>query len=315
MTMDPDQRGITTMDPSQLFSGLDISAQRRLWFLKMLCESAAPQDALRLAERMERFVVHGIERGPDEARSAGRVLPPAGADLAQPAATAGEWMVLPHLPQVANAPSAAAAPRVETFVPEPGGERLPAAPPSAAVEPISGPAYRPASGDDGRLLDGPARQAFIAALRHGADNDELARTFGITRRQANGLRMGIVKRQPGLAVPKRAPDRPKGLDRETELRMQEEFLGRRPRAEDTIDDVVRFLRQRGDVIVRAGEDFTVNRGSTLTPSQLVARANQKRLELHRPLFELAAAHATATPLAAATATPAAGAGLHSNGTS
>ena len=51
-------------------------------------------------------------------------------------------------------------------------------------------------------------------------------------------------------------------------------------------EVVRFLRQIGDVVVKQGDAFSVNSILKLNFQELVARANAKRLQRGKPTFEL-----------------------------
>jgi hypothetical protein len=262
------------MDSTQLYSGLDSSIQRRLWLLSKLLETVGPEEALGLAERMERFVVDGIPTRAPEA--APRDV--AGGDAMRRAAPSdGSWTVMPHLPQatatLSSAPPSPPQEPLMTFVAEPDG--------AGRALLVENP-----QPESGRLLSEKDREAFIAALAGGADNDELARRFGITRRQANSLRMGIVKSRPALGsvMPKHVAPKREPLDRKTELQLQEDFLERRRPPPETFDDVIRFLRQRGDEVVRADQDFLVNGTSKLSARQLLERANRKRAELRRPLF-------------------------------
>jgi hypothetical protein len=245
------------MDITFLSAGLAADAQRRLWFLfSALQEKATPEAALRMAERMERFVVGGVdEAGTGEAAPAtGEALP----------AERAEWLVRAHRPSQDGAPGATV----------------------SGAGAASGAQGSPAGRQDapGRLLQDGLFEEFVAALKRGADNTELARLFGVTKRQANGLRMGIEKRFPALRGARHPSSQKPKMDRETELRLQSEFLERRPPAPPTIDDVVRFLRQRGDMVVREGEAFGINGHQTLSCAELLARANAKRAELGLPPF-------------------------------
>jgi hypothetical protein len=220
-----------------IFEGLSQPGQRRLWLLHNLLQKLEPEEALRLAERMEKFVLAGDA--------------------------------------VSFSPSRQA-------TEEEGGRVAGSMPPFAGKPHAASPARPRPSGS--RLLEGASLQEFTEALMAGADNSELARRFSLTPRQANGLRMGIEKRYPQLRAVKRAqPKRPE-LDRTTELQMQEAFLRQKPAVTATLEDVIRFLRQRGDVIVRAGDSYIVNDRATMTAEELVARANQKRAQLQRPPF-------------------------------
>jgi hypothetical protein len=134
-----------------------------------------------------------------------------------------------------------------------------------------------------RLLDGDNLRRFAEAAGSGMSNADLAARFGLTPRQANGLRMGLAKRGAIATKPKKS-NHAVSLDRETELAMQEAFLKQREPSAVTMDDVVRFLRRRGDVVVRSGERFVVNSRLTLAPEELVGRANHMRSLLQEAPF-------------------------------
>jgi hypothetical protein len=136
----------------------------------------------------------------------------------------------------------------------------------------------------GRLLGDAQLSEFIETATLGASNQDLGRRFGLTPRQANSIRMGLAKRAPQVAL-KRGADRPKeNPDRATELQMQSAFLRERPPRAPTLDDVVRFLRQRGDAVTRSGSDFMINNRLVLTPQELVRRANEKKAQLGQNPF-------------------------------
>jgi hypothetical protein len=231
---------------SSLSQGLGDGGRRRLWLLELLISKLEPSAALYLAVKMESFV-RGDSFGiiPEAGEAAGSVAESSNRSAGAPPSEA------PYVSAEPEAPSAA-----ETL----------------------------AEGRGSRLLHGKALQDFTDALGAGADNTELARRFRMTPRQANGLRMGIQKRLPHLRMAKVAKPKKVKLDRSTELQMQEAFLSTKPEAATTLDDVVRFLRQRGDVVVRSENNFLVNRHRTMTPAELVARANAKRSEMRLPAF-------------------------------
>jgi hypothetical protein len=163
---------------------------------------------------------------------------------------------------------------------------------SGATERNDGWAVRPESApherdpDDaqqrGRLLGDDSLREFAEAIAAGLSNAELASRFGFTPRQANGLRMGLTRRNPALRAPQ--DGKPPQIDRATELKLQEAFLQKKATPAPTLDDVVQFLRQRGDVVFRSGTGFSVNNRLTLTAEELVARANRKRSELGQAPF-------------------------------
>lgn len=137
----------------------------------------------------------------------------------------------------------------------------------------------------GRLLADDSLREFVHAIAAGLSNAELAARFGFTPRQANGLRMGLSKRNPPLRGAAFAPEcKPPHIDRATELKLQEAFLQKKAAPPATLDDVVQFLRQRGDVVYRSGTGFSVNNRLTVTAEELVARANKKRCELGQAPF-------------------------------
>jgi hypothetical protein len=155
------------------------------------------------------------------------------------------------------------------------------------VRPAAAPAEREPDETQqrGRLLAEESLRDFAQAIAAGLSNAELARRFGFTPRQANGLRMGLTRRNPALRAAAAAQEsKPQPLDRATELRLQEAFLQTKAAPAATLDDVVQFLRQRGDVVFRSGTGFSVNNRLTLTAEELVARANKKRSELGQAPF-------------------------------
>ncbi|HUA77142.1 MAG TPA: hypothetical protein VMA86_05690 [Acetobacteraceae bacterium] len=125
----------------------------------------------------------------------------------------------------------------------------------------------------------PRRQingAPAAARARDAPDPEkpTAASFVAPRNEAKGRRCG--KRRAGL-----------GLDRATELRMEEEFLAGKRAPDLTIDDVVRFLRQQGDVVVSEAGGYRVNYGDRISADQLVERANDKRRRRGQQAFVFA----------------------------
>jgi hypothetical protein len=146
---------------------------------------------------------------------------------------------------------------------------LPAA--AHAVEPEETMARKPT-----RLnLSAEQREQLLDRLALGAKNAELAAELGLSARQVHGIRMGsardIAKRRERL-IEKDAP------------------------AQDTladavsVDDIVRYLRQQDDVVVREGTgEFLVNARFRLPLTELVSRANRMRVRQGKPEFDLGAA--------------------------
>jgi hypothetical protein len=213
----------------RLWESLGPCGQRRLLFLLQALGSADPRDALELAREMESFVLGTC---PDESDgSMSCRLDPERALRDQPA----------------------------------GSER--GEPSAHEAQPHDRP--------EGLALDGPEllsrgvpRNEFLDAIRAGATNHQLAQRFGLTLRQANGLRIGLARRKTHAH----------------RLEQGEELVGQKTAAPEVMDEVVRFLRQTGDIVVRSGENYLVNTRYILTATQLVERANRKRMERGRPGF-------------------------------
>ena len=74
-----------------------------------------------------------------------------------------------------------------------------------------------------------------------------------------------------------------------EREQQENSLRQRPAPPPSLDDVVRFLRQLGDIVVRNGDHYSVNYSLSLTAQELVMRANRTRAAKGKPPFEVHAA--------------------------
>jgi hypothetical protein len=235
------------MTDIELFNGPDGAANRRLWFLQVLIDKMDAERALALATRLETFV------------ATGRTLTIVD-DATELQSTTDRAVTTPAPAMAPNIPNGATARPIEAVM---------VAPPHAQQ----------------RLLSDAQLQEFAASAAAGAGNRDLGIRFGLTPRQANGIRMALAKRAPQVALKRAVRAKPKEtLDRATELQMQVDFMQRKPAAAPTVDDVVRFLRQRGDVVTRAGEGFTVNHRLTLTIQDLVRRANEKKTQMGQPPF-------------------------------
>ena len=139
------------------------AAQRRLWFLERLLEKVDAEQALDIAARLEAFVADGPVglRKQDHRHSA-------------------------HQNAGTNLP----APQTGKIGPTIDQSRSVAEPPPTATR----------RGDGGRLLNDAELQAFASRAVHGATNRELGRLFGLTPRQANGIRMALAKRHPQVGL-------------------------------------------------------------------------------------------------------------------
>ena len=257
------------LDIASLGEDLAPPARRRLWLLGQVMQRCSTTDldaALARVATLEAFIAGRSGKYTAALPDENRIADAACANVPPPNGSAASTVV-----------------RLEAL----GGPRKHAAERSQAQTP---------------LLDGEIRARFIAEAARDPDNRRLAALFGFTVRQAHAIRVAFRRqivaaggragnngeRPPRVerlaSVPRARPSaRPKKrgkvgieLDRETEIRMQEEFLARKPPPTHTVEDVVRFLRQQGDVILPDGSGYRVNFAQILTQEQLIARGNERR---------------------------------------
>jgi hypothetical protein len=110
------------------------------------------------------------------------------------------------------------------------------------------------------------RDKLLGRLAEGATNAELASEFGLSPRQVQGVRLGTGRK--GIKNRDRA-----GKD----IRIPTPAL-------TPVEEVIRYLRQQDDVVVRQGEGFLVNGRFQMSEAELVSRANRMRARQHRPEF-------------------------------
>lgn len=165
----------------------------------------------------------------------------------------------------------------------PTPEKAVAAPPPAPV-PAAPPAKAEPERKPGRLaLSDDRRDELLDRLAQGARNRELADLFGVSPQQIQGVRMGAARE----IAERRSRVRPAEADADSEI-------------EATVDDVVRYLRQQDDVVVRQEDGtFLVNGRFRLGASELIAKANRMLERQHKPVFKALGpdcrlSHATAT---------------------
>lgn len=256
------------LDVPSLTGDLDAAARRRFWLAQWIlerCSIGEIEPALAIAVRIEAFIA-GVDSCSNGGRSCrGAVATPA---AAQGIASGSESSQATQSTKISADPSVSPASRNGVGI---GGG--------------CHPANRP-------LLDAETRGRFIREAARKPDNRHLAQVFGLTVRQAHAIRVGLSK-----LIAQARSDLSRGvsssktvgapIDAETERKMQEDFLRTRPPAPPTIDDVVRYLRQVGDVVVPHGETYIVNYRLTLTSEQLLERANNKRREHALDPFVLA----------------------------
>jgi hypothetical protein len=134
------------------------------------------------------------------------------------------------------------------------------------------PSRRPATRT--RLaLSHEQRERLMDRLAKGATNAELAGEFGLSLRQAQGIRMGTARKN-------------------SKIRHEVINGAKRPDAGSalptSVDAIIRYLRQRDDVVVPQGEgEFLVNGRFQLSTAELVSRANKMRSRQGKPEFQLA----------------------------
>jgi hypothetical protein len=228
-------------DADRLCEDLGSSARRRLFFLLRALNHAKPSEALALAAAMEKFVSGASA---EEAESPGSMSAPQDAPRDPPA----------------------------------GGERSDTG--TRGTRSLARTARLAADGGK-QSSTGVPHEQILEAINAGATNRELADRFGLTMRQANGMRIGLGRRKPRTsAASEPAGD---GVDRPER---GEPELGRKDAPAETIEDVVRFLRQLGDVVVRSGDNYLINSRHVVTPAELVERANRKRVDRGRRPFSV-----------------------------
>jgi hypothetical protein len=231
----------TIISKESLFDGLSPSEQRRLYFLLLLAEKLELQGALALAERIDAFI------------TAKTVAP-----LSTPAPAPSERR---------NDGGAQIEDGNNGYNANSSGVNSSDAPMSAVNGASPPSALPPPTAHSGRL-DKSAQIEFFKAIAQGATNAELAERFGLTKRQAHALRIGMARRLRAADPPNAGSSIPPASSADT-----------------TEVEVIRFLRQVGDVVVREGEAFVVNSILRFNLEELIARANTKRLQRGKPVFE------------------------------
>jgi hypothetical protein len=120
-------------------------------------------------------------------------------------------------------------------------------------------------------LSDDQRDKLLDRVSAGAKNAELAVEFGISARQAQGLRMGCAR---------------KIIDKRRDRLVDEKQPAPEMRISASVDDVVRYLRQQDDVVVPQGDQaFLVNARFRLSLEELVSRANRMRTRQGKPEFK------------------------------
>jgi len=133
-------------------------------------------------------------------------------------------------------------------------------------------ASRPPTADaqkHNRLPISPERRSeLLDRLARGCRNTDVASEFELTPRQVQGIRMGAARE---IAA----------------RRLHRESTPPPDQVSASLDEVVRYLRQRDDVVVANGNgEFTVNGRFHLGVGELVARANRMRERQNKPLLNV-----------------------------
>jgi hypothetical protein len=117
------------------------------------------------------------------------------------------------------------------------------------------------------------RERLLTRFAEGARNAELATEFGLSPKQIQGIRMGCARE-----IAKRRDQ----LSKTTGEAEQNDET-----APVSVDDVVRYLRQQEDIVVRQDNgEFLVNARFPMTLADLIARANRMRERQGKPKFDL-----------------------------
>jgi hypothetical protein len=265
------------------------SHRRRLYFLLAALDKFAPETAIQIAERMERFVTSkkaaiaeqadaDDDDNDDDDAESDDVSVDFEDDSSRSEASATDGAA-------AGIPGADGSPKAielrSTLVHACNGS----AHPSNGVA-RSGSTASTSLAARKIALDPIQRAEFKKAIASGAGNETLATQFGLTRRQAHGLRIGFARAKGGGSPAKGADDHRPRQDAAAEREQQKNFLRQKPMPPPTLDDIVRFLRQIGDIVVKNGDHYLVNYSLSLTTQELVMRANRKRAVNGKPPFEL-----------------------------
>lgn len=257
----------TLHEAEWLFRDLEPTACRRMYLLALALNAAAPAEALDLARCMERFVTNAdMVQAPRSA--AARSLNEANVETRSPCSSPPKHATNAELCDL--------------------GQR------TATKDFDDWPPARQSAETAGKKTLTAARKAeFLEALLKGANNQQLAVRFGLSPRQVNGLRLGFGRRKShagtDLCNGDHHPDETSvdhDIQGASERQQQEQFLRSKPRIPDSLDDVVRFLRQLGDIVVRGEDSFLLNARYELSTEQLIERANRKRVERGKPVFEV-----------------------------
>lgn len=149
------------------------------------------------------------------------------------------------------------------------------------IAPALPPRSRPISHEEapkrtGLALSPEKREQLLDQLAAGATNSEVAREFGSTSRQVQGIRLGAARE-----IAKRR-------DRQAKKDADPDDAGEPPAS---AEEIVRYLRQQDDVVVPQDDgQFLVNGRFRLGFSELISRANRMRHRQGKPEFTVVNGH-------------------------
>ena len=124
------------------------------------------------------------------------------------------------------------------------------------------------------------RESLLTRFAEGARNAELAKEFGLGRKQIQGIRMGCARE-----IAKRRDQLGKTDEQLSETKAESDQTD--PVEPASIDEIVRYLRQQDDVVVsQENGGFLVNARFQMPLADLVGRANRMRERQGKPKFEL-----------------------------
>ena len=126
----------------------------------------------------------------------------------------------------------------------------------------------------GVVLADEQRDPLLDRLAQGARNAELSAEFGISSKQVQGVRMGCARE-----IAKRRAMPADGVTASEERHEN-------PTTTASIEEIVRYLRQQDDVVVRHDDGYLVNGRFRMSAPELIARANRMRSRQSKPSFQL-----------------------------
>lgn len=125
-------------------------------------------------------------------------------------------------------------------------------------------------------LTNAQKEELKSRLAAGASNSEVATEFGLSLRQVQGFRMQLARKASRMEPPETTD--------EARSDPKDPVLHPPP---SLVEDVVRYLRQQGDVVVKAEPSgFLLNGSGGLTFEQLLHRANRILSRHGKPQFSM-----------------------------